>query len=83
VWAIISPTFTRVGKSKSSRSKHQNKETTTPRLCLLVNKQPLEVEVRHAQDLKLKQFTDGNDKRADRVHYNESDFDYPELKVKD
>jgi hypothetical protein len=48
-----------------------------------VNKQPLEVEVRHAQDLKLKQFTDGNDKRADRVHYNESDFDYPELKVKE
>ena len=48
-----------------------------------MNKQPLEVEVRHAQDLKLKQFTDGNDKRADRVHYNESDFDYPELKVKE
>jgi hypothetical protein len=64
--------------SKAKRT--QPKEKATPRLCLYVNNQPLQVEVRYAEDMELKHFTN-TDKRADRVHYNESDFHHEGLKV--
>ena len=68
--------------SKSSKVKRAPaKESITPRLCLYVNKQPLQVEVQYAKDMELKQFSN-TDSRAERVHYNASDFDCEGLKVR-